>query len=103
MTRTKIMQNQGWGKFFAGRIDRFRRNAVRELLKITAHPGMISFAGGLPDPELFPAKEIAVVASTILEKQRGVALQYGSTEGILEMRQWLRDQYAPLDSSIRVE
>ena len=44
---------------FASRMDRMKASEIRELLKLTAKPEIISFAGGLPAPELFPVKEIA--------------------------------------------
>jgi 2-aminoadipate transaminase len=78
-----------WNEIFAGRTRHIRRSAVRELLKLTSQPDMISFAGGLPAPELFPVAEIQRATDTILRQRAGRALQYGQTEGLPELRDWL--------------
>lgn len=57
------------------------RSLIRELLKLTRRGGMISFAGGLPDPATFPVNELKHITSDILDKQPHLALQYGPTEG----------------------
>ena len=51
---------------FAKRMERMQSSEIRELLKLTAQPDIISFAGGLPAPELFPVKEIAKVSHDLL-------------------------------------
>ncbi len=66
-----------------------KRSEIRELLKLVARPDIISFAGGMPDPKLFPSKVIAEVASKVLEKEPERALQYGPTEGDAELRKEL--------------
>lgn len=57
------------------------RSEIRELLKLTRKPGVISFAGGLPNPGLFPADELKEAAVRVLEKEADIVLQYGPTEG----------------------
>ena len=64
-------------------------SAIRELLKVTELPGMISFAGGLPAPECFPAEEIAVAAERVLAREASRVLQYGPTEGFPPLREFL--------------
>ncbi len=64
---------------------------IRELLKLTARPDMISFAGGLPDPTLFPIAEFKVAADQVLSKYGQQALQYSTTEGLKELRLMLVD------------
>ena len=54
---------------FAKRMERMQSSEIRELLKLTAQPDIISFAGGLPAPELFPVKEIAKVSHDLVEKE----------------------------------
>ncbi len=54
---------------FASRMDRMKASEIRELLKLTARPDIISFAGGLPAPELFPVKEIAQVSHDLVLKE----------------------------------
>jgi len=58
-----------------------KASEIRELLKVTQNPETISFAGGLPAPELFPVHELAEVARQVLEEAGGEALQYSTTEG----------------------
>lgn len=56
-------------------------SVIRELLKMTSVPGMISFAGGMPAPDLFPAEEIGEIVKDVIVKEPNIALQYGCTEG----------------------
>lgn len=72
---------------FADRMGKIEGSAIRELLKLTARPEVISFAGGMPAPELFPVEEMKKVSVAVLEEQGRVALQYTSTEGYLPLRQ----------------
>lgn len=64
-------------------------SAIREILKVTEDPSIISFAGGLPAPELFPAAELSACASEVLQSDGGAALQYGTTEGYRPLREWV--------------
>lgn len=70
-----------WERRFAQRTRRMTSSAIRELLKVTEHPEVISFAGGLPAPEVFPVAEVAAVTERLLRQQGTRALQYGTTEG----------------------
>ncbi|WP_148558491.1 aminotransferase class I/II-fold pyridoxal phosphate-dependent enzyme [Terrisporobacter petrolearius] len=72
---------------FADRMSKIEGSAIRELLKLTARPEVISFAGGMPAPELFPVEEMKKVSVAVLEEQGRVALQYTSTEGYLPLRE----------------
>ena len=65
----------------AKRMDRMKASAVREILKVTQRPEIISFAGGLPAPELFPVEEIAKVCKEVCETEGHKVLQYATTEG----------------------
>jgi 2-aminoadipate transaminase len=58
-----------------------KASAIRELLKLTQKPEIISFAGGLPSPEVFPVEDLKVAANTVFDGQSKKALQYGTTEG----------------------
>ena len=71
---------------FAERMGKVEGSAIRELLKLTARPEVISFAGGMPAPELFPVEEMKKVSVAVLEEQGKVALQYTTTEGYLPLR-----------------
>jgi DNA-binding transcriptional MocR family regulator len=64
-----------------------RASDIREILKVTQNPDMISFAGGLPAPELFPNLAIARIAEEILRTRARVALQYSPTEGFQPLRE----------------
>ncbi len=71
---------------FASRMNILRASDIREILKVTQNPDMISFAGGLPAPELFPSIAIGDIAREILHTQARVALQYSPTEGYQPLR-----------------
>ena len=81
-----------------------RRSEIRELLKHTINPGVISLAGGLPYPGLFPIEELKDIVATVLDREGGQALQYGPTEGdprlIDFLVQWMREhEGAEIDHS----
>lgn len=78
-----------WGQRYACRVKRMQGSAIRELLKVTELPGTISFAGGLPAAEIFPVAEIEEVIHHILEQDGRRALQYGTTEGYMPLRELL--------------
>jgi 2-aminoadipate transaminase len=65
------------------------RSEIRELLKLTRQPGIISFAGGLPFSGLFPIQEIKDIVNTVLEEEGEIVLQYGPTEGDSRLRKFL--------------
>ena len=64
-------------------------SAIREILKITQRPDIISFAGGLPAPELFPLDEVRAATDAVLTRDGPAALQYSTTEGHLPLREWI--------------
>lgn len=64
-----------------------KASEIREILKLTTQPEIISFAGGLPAPEFFPIEELKKVDAEILEKEGMQAVQYGTTEGYLLLRE----------------
>lgn len=72
---------------YAKRMDNIKASEIRELLKLTQKPEVISFAGGLPAPELFPVEELKKVSLQVLEEQGTAALQYGPTEGYEPLRE----------------
>ncbi len=78
-----------WTHRYAQRTQRMTSSAIRELLKVTEQPDMISFAGGLPAPEVFPVEEMAVAADRVLRDFGPQALQYSTTEGYRPLRDWL--------------
>ncbi len=76
-------------QFFSTNAKGMKKSEIRELLKLTQKPGIISFAGGLPAPDLFPVKEITDVTNFVLETSGKLALQYGPTEGNTTLREEL--------------
>lgn len=76
-------------KFFSERARNIRRSVLRELLKFTQQPDVISFAGGTPDPETFPREELARIAAEEIRKNYAYCLQYSTTEGNTELRRIL--------------
>ncbi|MGD9253033.1 MAG: PLP-dependent aminotransferase family protein [Holophagae bacterium] len=77
---------------FAARVDNLRASDIREILKVTQRPEVISFAGGLPAAEVLPGKELARVASELLMEHGPIALQYSPTEGLQSLRQRIADR-----------
>lgn len=74
-------------KNFSTTARRMKKSVIRELLKLTNKPEIISFAGGLPDPGAFPAEEIAEITKELLAKSSRTILQYGQTEGNPQLRE----------------
>lgn len=72
---------------FAKRMDNMKASEIRELLALTAKPDIISFAGGLPAPELFPVDQWKAAVNKVLDEKGRQALQYGPTEGYLPLRE----------------
>lgn len=77
---------------FSERADGLKASEIRELLKLTEMPEIISFAGGLPAPELFPVKEMEGIMQKVLERDGKLALQYSSTEGFKPLREIIAKQ-----------
>jgi len=73
----------------ARRMAGMKASEIREILKVTERPEIISFAGGLPAPELFPVEEIKEVNRLVLEQDGAKALQYSTTEGYKPLREWI--------------
>src|SRR5574343_69331 len=71
---------------FADRLQNVETSAIRELFKLLGKPGIISFAGGFPDPALFDAEGIAQSSEAVLRSNPGAVLQYGATEGYQPLR-----------------
>ena len=76
-----------WSRHYAQRINAVRSSVIRDLLKLTQRPEVISFAGGLPAPELFPIDRFEEACHTVLQHNGAAALQYWPTEGYLPLRE----------------
>ena len=79
---------------FSENVDALQPSAIREILKFTGMPGVISFAAGNPAPEAFPVEEISRISAELLEKDPILALQYNITEGYPELRDILKARMA---------
>lgn len=77
-------------KKFSDKVVHLEASAIRETFKLLAKPGIISFAGGAPDPNLFPTEELSEIAGEILLNDGKTALQYGITEGYAPLRDWVK-------------
>jgi 2-aminoadipate transaminase len=78
---------------FAPRMAKTPKSFIREILKVTERPEIISFAGGLPSPALIDVEGIRIASNTVLEQDGRCALQYSTTEGYLPLRQFIADRY----------
>ncbi len=78
-----------WSHRYAFRTVKVKSSAIRELLKLTQKPEIISFAGGLPAGELFPTERFAEACKKVLAEKASIALQYGPTEGYLPLREMI--------------
>ena len=76
-----------WTSRYAQRTKGIKSSAIRELLKFTQRPEVISFAGGLPAPEVFPAERFQGACQKVLQEKPHLALQYGATEGYEPLRE----------------
>jgi 2-aminoadipate transaminase len=83
-----------WQRLYAQRSEGMRASDIREILKVTAQPDVISLAGGLPAPELFPIDEYRRAFEWVLEADGAVALQYGPSEGFRPLRTYLAERLA---------
>lgn len=78
-----------WDYRYAQRTQRMKSSAIRELLKFAERPDVISFAGGMPAPEVFPIKQFKEACIKVLDENGPAALQYGSTDGFLPLREMI--------------
>lgn len=80
-----------WGQAFAGRVAGMSASEIRELLKLLQRPEIISFAGGIPDPDFFPAAVVSRAYQKVFESNQGAgsALQYTISEGHTPLREWI--------------
>lgn len=78
-------------------------SVIREILKVTERPDVISFAGGLPSPEGFPITQLAKAYETVFATQPKTALQYGPTEGYRPLREWVVEDFKQRGVDINVD
>lgn len=80
-----------------------QRSAIREILKLTQNPEIISFAGGLPSPDSFPVEDIREATNQVLTEAGTMALQYGTTEGYVPLREELLKRYKKEGLKVELE
>lgn len=78
-----------WERFYAQRTHKMKSSAIREILKLTELPDIISFAGGLPAPDVFPVQDFAEACQRVLSEKGAQSLQYSVTEGYLPLREMI--------------
>lgn len=89
----QVLKEHLMKNIFADRMQATRKSFIREILKVTQQPEVISFAGGLPNPGLFPVEEIMSAASKVLSEEGRNVLQYSTTEGYLPLREFIAQRY----------
>ncbi len=92
-----------WTSRYALRTKGVKSSAIRELLKFTQRPEVISFAGGLPAPEVFPIERFQQACQKVLQEKGPAALQYGPTEGYEPLREMLAQNMARYGIKAKVE
>ena len=88
---------------FASRLNNVETSAIRELFKLLGKPGIISFAGGFPDPAMFDVEGIRAASNAALTQDPGAALQYGATEGFGPLREQLSAFMATKGASVTAD
>ena len=78
---------------FSDRISDVPKSFIREILKVAVDPEVISFAGGLPNRELFPLEELKIAANRVFEEEGTSSLQYSNSEGSPALREFIADRY----------
>ena len=87
-----------YSKFFSDDVPSFMRSPVREIFRKVDLASIYSFAGGYPDAETFPLREMEALTRTVVEKYGARALQYGGTQGVTELRELIAARYdVPLE------
>jgi 2-aminoadipate transaminase len=92
-----------WEHRFAQRTQNMGGSAIRELLKLTQDPSLISFAGGLPAPEVFPVDEFRDACDVVLSEVGSQALQYSTTEGCMPLREMIARHSSRYGIEVEVE
>jgi len=93
LSKAGTKASSGYKYTFAARMAKTPKSFIREILKVTEDPRIISFAGGLPNPELIDVDGVARATAAVLAEDGRVALQYSTTEGYRPLRQFIADRY----------
>ena len=87
-------------KLFSTRAKALKSSVIREILKVTANPDVISFAGGLPAPESFPVAQMKAAFDRVLANDPQAALQYSTTDGYAPLREWVANRMSTNGATI---
>ncbi len=79
-------------RLYSDRAGKMRKSVIRELLKVTQDPEIISFAGGLPNPNSFPIEDLESVIESVMKNHGKTALQYGTTQGLNDLREGIAER-----------
>ena len=79
-------------RLYSERAGKMRKSVIRELLKVAQDPEIISFAGGLPNPNSFPLDDLNTIIQAVMRNHGKSALQYGTTQGLMELRKSLAER-----------
>lgn len=88
-----VIRETSMQPFFAQRFAKVEPSFIREILKVAVNPAVISFAGGLPNPDFFPSEELEVATAKVLQNKGNGALQYAATEGFGPLREYIAERY----------
>jgi 2-aminoadipate transaminase len=102
-TRMKLENPNPIDWKFSVRAEQLQSSAIREILKVTMRPEVISFAGGLPSPETFPVERMKAAFDKVLSEQGKTALQYGPTDGYAPLREFLAKSLSTENCTISPE
>ncbi|MCU0429857.1 MAG: PLP-dependent aminotransferase family protein [Cytophagaceae bacterium] len=94
---------QNHHQHLASRLQHIPTSFIREILQVAQSPGVISFAGGIPDESLFPIEEITHILSSLNSNRWTRSLQYQSTEGNSDLRKWISRRYQQKGADIHEE
>jgi 2-aminoadipate transaminase len=82
-----------FNEFFSSSAKGMKPSPIRALLGVVNQPGVISFAGGFPNPATFPIEDLKTIMMEVLEEEGAKALQYGGTDGNAALREELAKRY----------
>ncbi len=97
------MNPPDFNRLFSGRARAIQSSAIREILKVTERPEVISFAGGLPAPATFPVDEMRRSLDRVLTSRGREALQYSTTEGYAPLREWIAARIGTPEAPVSAE
>ena len=89
-----------YSHLFSKRATAIKSSVIREILKVTANPNVISFAGGLPAPESFPVPQMKEAFDKVLANDAQAALQYSTTDGYAPLREWVANRMSTNGATI---